>query len=311
MPCEPDLTLFSEVGAVTPMSGAEVAGGFGQCSDPKPTTGRLNWVLNWLTCHLIGVKQTADESHPCKAQEADAAELLLIEDASLAICIDGNARRVDVGDLPFQPSICSIEEISADELAALAADPATGKIAVCISDGTDEKVVSIALDDLPGSGGGGGQAGAIIMAALETSGVNWEKAAIPGGFSLTCLVAGDYIISPQIAGSGPGFRGVCHHFIMPCQVGDVVKHNPAFPRTEFINASGTKVIAQGDLSPGLNAAFSPNPPAGGTIISGPILFSTFIGEALPNVAVQYSVVQASGGGATQTNTYTATIYSAA
>lgn len=182
MPCDPELTTFSATGPVTPMSAAELSGGFGQCADPKPTTGRLNWVLNWLSCHLGEVKATAEGANPCTATAATAAQAAGIDaDDKVSVCIDGVTLGVNVLDLPFATqsdldaigllveavSPCTSTPITAAEQTALDADLSTGSVTVCIPDGAGSKTVSVGLDALL-IGGGIGEA----LPTAQTPAVN-------------------------------------------------------------------------------------------------------------------------------------------
>jgi hypothetical protein len=163
MPCEPDLITFSATGAVTPMTTAEIAGGFGQCSEPKPTTGRLNFVLNWLTCHVLGLKAAIDEAGPCTATPATTAQIAGIDlNDRVVVCADGSSAGFQLGDLPFATSAeleaiapCTAPAITAAEQTALDADPSTGSVTVCIPDGAGKKAVAVPLDALLSGGGAG------------------------------------------------------------------------------------------------------------------------------------------------------------
>lgn len=61
MPCTPEINAFADGGAQTPMTSIEVAGGFGACSEPKATSGRLNWVLNKAFCQIDEAATQLDE----------------------------------------------------------------------------------------------------------------------------------------------------------------------------------------------------------------------------------------------------------
>lgn len=172
MPCEPNLTTFSATGLNIPMTAGQIAGGFGDCSEPKATTGRLNWVLNWLTCHLLEVKTAVAVVNPCTAATATAPEIAALTGAEpMVLCIASAAKAVPINSLPFATdadllaiSPCAAPAITVAEQAALDLAPSTGKVSVCIPDGAGTKVVSVPLDSLPSAAGGG----ALVSAGMKT-----------------------------------------------------------------------------------------------------------------------------------------------
>lgn len=97
---------------------------------------------------------------------------------------------------------CLAPAISAAELAALAAAPATGKVTVCIPVGSNLKAVAVALDDLPGAGGGSG-GGAFDSLAVGATVMCWMRN-MTANVNVGAVVAGDDLWWPTEALGGGG-----------------------------------------------------------------------------------------------------------
>lgn len=236
--CDPDLSPFAASGTMTPMTPAEIASGFGQCSDPRPTTGRLNWVLNWLTCQIGALS-------PCDADAATPAQIAaMTSDTPILTCIGGAPVSVPASALPFATDAdiavlnpCSALAADSGDVALMAANPASIRVSVCHDDGTPS-VKSINGAELVDIIGGASSAswGSLNMPLVVPQGpiafnysTDGNDPAVTGWPSTFTVPAGvtHVVVHTQNGTLQGDVTGQESHRVYPVNVGDVVAFNSA------------------------------------------------------------------------------------